>query len=66
MRIPPQLPCKDCCKHHSPADRAPAALIEFVQSLQLTLSHQVVYRYSTEKVRTLFKNELDTPHWFRY
>jgi len=40
--------------------------IEFTQSLQLTFDHQVVYRYPTEKVRTLFKNELNTPHGFRY
>lgn len=29
----------------------------------LPLNHQVVYRYSPEKVRTLFKNQLDTFHW---
>ncbi len=29
----------------------------------LPLDHQVVYRYSPEKVRTLFKNQLDTLHW---
>jgi hypothetical protein len=29
----------------------------------LPLDHQVVYRYSPEKVRTLFKNQLDTFHW---
>jgi hypothetical protein len=30
----------------------------------LPLNHQVVYRYSPEKVRTLFKNQLDAFHWF--
>lgn len=29
----------------------------------LPLDHQVVYRYSPEKVRTLSKNQLDTFHW---
>lgn len=29
----------------------------------LPLDHQVVYRYSPEEVRTLFKNQLDTFHW---
>lgn len=30
----------------------------------LPLDHQVVYRYSPEKVRTLFKNQLDSFHRF--
>ena len=63
VRIPANLLCKDCCKLDP---RATATLIELSQSLQLTFNHQVVYRYSTEKIRTLFKNELDTPHGFRY
>lgn len=29
----------------------------------LPLDHQVVYRYSPEKVRTLFENQLDSFHW---
>lgn len=29
----------------------------------LPLDHQVVYRYSSKKVRTLFKNKLNSFHW---
>ena len=29
----------------------------------LALNHQVVYRYSSKEVRTLFKNQFDSFHW---
>jgi len=31
--------------------------------LYLSLDHQVIYRYSPKKVRTLFENKLDSFHW---
>ena len=41
-------------------------MLRCTQSLHLAFNHQIVYRYSTEKVRTFFKNEFDTHHGVRY
>jgi len=61
------------CTHHDALNthffkRNPAKTRERTKSnciaLYFTLNHQVIYRYSPEKVRTLFENKFDSFHWF--